>query len=91
MIKQVRNTLSFTPETDKDKCTQCNLCAEVCPTQAINPQDISKIDKWQCIICFACVKNCPAEAKQMTDPNFNQAIQQLQKACLERKEPEIYL
>lgn len=91
MIKQVRNKLSFTPETDTDKCTQCKLCAEVCPTQAINPEDISKIDKWQCIICFACVKNCPSEAKQMIDPHFNGAIQQLQKACLERKEPEIYL
>ena len=91
MIKQVRNTLSFTPETDIDKCTQCNLCAEVCPTQAIDLKDISKIDKWQCIICFACVKNCPSEAKQMTDPHFNGAIQQLQKTCLERKEPEMYL
>ncbi len=91
MIKQVRNTLSFTPETDADKCTQCNLCAEVCPTQAIDPEDISKIDKWQCMICFACVKNCPTEAKQMTDPHFNGAIQQLQMACLERKEPEMYL
>jgi Fe-S-cluster-containing hydrogenase component 2 len=69
----------------------CNLCAEVCPTQAIDPEDISKIDKWQCIICFACIKNCPSEAKQMTDPHFNGAIQQLQKACLERKEPEMYL
>jgi len=91
MIKQVRNTLSFTPETDKDKCIQCNLCAEVCPTQAINPEDISQINKWQCIICFACVKNCPTEAKQMNDPHFNAAIEQLQKACLERKEPEMYL
>lgn len=91
MIKQARNTLSFTPDTNADKCTQCNLCAVVCPTQAINPEDISKIDKWQCIICFACVKNCPSEAKQMTDPHFNGAIQQLQKGCLERKEPEMYL
>ncbi len=91
MIKQVRNTLSFTPEIDTDKCTQCNLCAELCPTQAIDPQDVSKIDKWQCMICFSCVKNCPTEARQMTDPHFNDAIQQLQLACQERKEPEIYL
>lgn len=91
MIKEVRNTLSFTPETNADKCTQCNLCAEVCPTNAINPEDVTQIDKWQCIICFACVKNCPSEAKQMTDPHFNGAIQQLQMACQERKEPEMYL
>ncbi len=91
MIKQVRNTISFTPETDEKKCTQCNMCVEVCPTEAIDPDDVSRIDKWKCMICFACIKNCPSQAKQMTDPNFNVAIKQLQMACQERKEPEIYL
>jgi len=90
-IKQARSTLSFTPETDADKCTQCSLCAEVCPTEAIDPDDVSKINKWECLICFACIKNCPSQAKQMTDPHFNEAIQQLQIACQIRKEPEIYL
>ncbi len=91
MIKQVRETLSFTPVTDADKCTQCGLCAENCPTVAIDPDNVSKIDKWQCMICFACVKHCPVEAKQMTDPHFNGAIEQLHMACQERKEPEMYL
>ncbi len=91
MLKQVRKTISFTPETDNKKCTQCNLCVEVCPTKAIDPDDVSKIDRWECMICFACIKNCPSQAKQMTDPHFNGAIEQLQKACQERKEPEIYL
>ncbi len=91
MIKQARNTLSFTPETDPEKCTQCNLCSKVCPTEAIDFNDISEIDKWQCIICFACIKNCPSGAKQMLAPHFNGAIEQLQMACQERKEPEMYL
>ncbi len=90
MIKQVRNTLSFTPETDKDKCTQCGLCVEVCPVRAVQPNNMSIIDKWKCIICFACIKNCPSQAKQMTDPHFNNAIEQLQLACRKRKEPETY-
>ncbi|MGB3210412.1 MAG: flavodoxin domain-containing protein [Desulforhopalus sp.] len=29
LIKQVRATVSFTPETDPDKCTRCNLCVEI--------------------------------------------------------------
>ena len=91
MLKQVRKTLSFTPETDADKCTHCNQCVEVCPTEAIDPHESSVIDRWQCMICFACVKNCPMLAKQMTDPHFNGAIEQLQQACQKRKEPEIFL
>lgn len=91
MLKQVRKTISFTPETDEKKCTQCNLCVEVCPTEAIDPDDVSRIDKWNCMICFACIKNCPSQAKQMTEPHFNGAIEQLQTACQKRKEPEIYL
>lgn len=91
MIKQVRNTIPFTPDTDEKKCTHCNMCVEVCPTKAIDPDDVSKIDRWECMLCFACIKNCPTQAKQMTDPHFNEAIEQLQKACQERKEPELYL
>jgi len=91
MIKQVRNTLDFTPGTDTKTCIQCRLCADICPTNAIDPEDVSRIDKWQCLICFACVKNCPSGARQMRDPHFNAAIQQLQTVCQERKEPEIYL
>ena len=91
MLKEVRKTLSFTPVTDADKCTQCGLCAEICPTAAIDPDNVSKIDKWQCMICFACIKHCPAQAKQMTDPHFNGAIEQLHMACQERKEPEMFL
>lgn len=90
-IKEVRNTLSFTPETDLGKCTQCGLCAEVCPAEAIDSGDVSVIDKWQCIICFACIKNCPSGAKQMVDPHFNNAIDRLQIMCRQRKEPEIFL
>ena len=35
MIKKARSLMPFTPETDTLKCIQCGLCAEVCPTEAI--------------------------------------------------------
>ena len=91
MIKQARNVVSLTPETDLDKCTQCGLCVDMCPTGAIDPEDVSKVNKWDCMICFACIKHCPAGAKQMGEPNFNEAIYQLHLGCQEKKEPEIYL
>jgi formate hydrogenlyase subunit 6/NADH:ubiquinone oxidoreductase subunit I len=32
-------------------CTQCGVCAEVCPTMALNKKD--------CVGCFMCVGFCP--------------------------------
>jgi len=91
MIKQARSSVALTPETDTSKCTQCGQCAEVCPTGAISPDDVTQTDRWQCLICFACVKSCPEEARQMNEPSFQAAIQALQQKCQDRKEPEIFL
>lgn len=91
MIKEARSFVSLTPEADVSKCTQCGQCAEVCPTGAISPDDVTQTDRWQCLICFACVKTCPEEARQMNEPNFQAAIQAIQQNCQDRKEPEIFL
>lgn len=91
MIKEARSVVALTPETDASKCTQCGRCAEVCPTGAISPDDVTITDRWQCLICFACVKICPEKARQMNEPNFQSAIQALQQNCRDRKEPEIFL
>lgn len=90
MIKESRSVVALTPETDTSKCTQCGQCAEVCPTGAISPDDVTQTDRWQCLICFACVKICPEEARQMNEPNFQSAIQLLQQNCQDRKEPEVF-
>jgi ferredoxin/flavodoxin len=93
LIKNIRATtpLSFTPETDMNECTGCGLCAEICPTGAISPDDVARTDKLHCLICFACVKQCPEGARQMKIPQFEKAIQELSKACQDRREPEVYL
>jgi ferredoxin len=93
LIRQLRATtpLTFAPETDSTECTQCGLCAQVCPTGAISADDPTKTAKMSCIICFACVKKCPEGARQMRTPEFDMAIQELFKKCQGRKEPEVYL
>ncbi len=91
MIKEARSVVALTPETDASKCTHCGQCAEVCPTGAISPEDVTQTDRWQCLICFACVKICQEEARQMNEPNFQSAIQALHQNRQDRKEPEIFL
>lgn len=91
MIKTARAAVALTPETDTSKCTECGQCAEVCPTEAISPDDVTQTDRWKCLICFACVKICPEDARHMNEPHFQEAIQMLHQNCRERKEPEWYL
>lgn len=42
-------------------CTQCGKCAEVCPEEAINQNEIGAyiVDKEKCTNCGECVAVCP--------------------------------
>lgn len=46
-----------------DSCTQCGLCAEICPVHSII---IEEKPKWgeRCEKCFACINRCPVNAIQ---------------------------
>ena len=80
------------PDTLKEQCTMCKRCVEICPVGAVsidNQSDI-KTDMNLCILCFACVKNCPSHARGIDNTLWSQAMELLQKKCLERKEPEVY-
>lgn len=80
------------PGTNMEQCTLCDLCIEACPVEAISTDDESglKTDVNLCILCFACVKICPVEARGIDHELWTQAMEALQKMCLERKEPEVY-
>jgi ferredoxin/menaquinone-dependent protoporphyrinogen IX oxidase len=83
----------LTPNLLIEHCTVCKRCMEVCPVEAISIDEQSnlKTDINLCILCFGCVKNCPSHARRIDDPLWSQAMELLQKKCLERKEPEVYL
>jgi Fe-S-cluster-containing hydrogenase component 2 len=45
-------------------CSQCGICADICPVQAItgDSRGVYRIDKKICVGCFACVGFCPEAA-----------------------------
>ena len=47
---------------NKDECTACGACADVCPVEAITVDDVAEVDPDLCIDCGACVAVCPVYA-----------------------------
>ena len=58
-------------KVDWKKCNGDGVCADVCPVNVFELQDIQEytdskksvpIRKEDCILCMACVNSCPTEA-----------------------------
>ncbi len=63
------NHLTARPVEDRSKCTLCNKCIEICPTEIISAKDgrlAFNYDK--CIRCFCCVEVCPEGAMKPVTP-----------------------
>lgn len=71
------------PVTDTDKCTDCGICAKVCPMGSIDQADYSLVSEI-CIKCHACIKKCPADAKSFMDEEFLSHVKMLEKNYKQR-------
>ena len=48
---------------DKEKCTGCGACVDICPVDALKLEDDKAVvDPETCIDCGTCVDECPVEA-----------------------------
>ena len=72
-------------------CVSCGVCAKECPAQAIDPQDVSKVNKDTCISCMRCIAVCPHSARQLPPEMLDVLSNKLAKVCADRKENELYL
>lgn len=77
------------PKTNTN-CTDCKICAEVCPMASISFDDVTQITGI-CIKCCACIKKCPENAKYFDDENYIIHKEDLEKKYIKRKEPEFFI
>ena len=61
-VYYMRKDDNMAAKIDKEKCTACGTCAEVCPVEAIKVNDVAVVNDEECLECGACVSECPTEA-----------------------------
>lgn len=81
---------SMVPKPTKE-CTQCGVCAEKCPVQAIDRENPKKVEEKTCISCMRCVSVCPHSARKVSPVMLSAASLMLKKVCSERKNCELFL
>ncbi|MBQ8330578.1 MAG: 4Fe-4S binding protein [Lachnospiraceae bacterium] len=82
--------LKAKPLTDTAKCTNCGICADVCPLGSVSKENYAEVPGI-CIKCQACVVKCPEGAKYFDDAAFLSHVRMLENNFTVRKEPEWYL
>jgi heterodisulfide reductase subunit A len=65
---------------DQDKCTQCKLCVDICPSRAITAKSPAYVDEAACKGCGSCAAACPVDAIQMRLFSDEQIIAQVRAA-----------
>lgn len=83
------NILKDRPKVN-DACTNCGLCAAVCPMGSISPENAGEYTGI-CIKCGACVKKCPLQARYYDSYNYLYHKEELELGFARRAEPQTFL
>jgi uncharacterized Fe-S center protein len=68
------------PWVKQNKCTKCETCLEVCPSDAIMITEKSAVINKNCIGCASCIEACPQGAISI---NWNEGSESTQKKMAE--------
>jgi heterodisulfide reductase subunit A len=71
---------------DRDLCTECKLCVDVCPKRAISVKSPAHVDEAACKGCGSCAAACPVDAIQMRLFSDQQILAQVRAATEEKSE-----
>jgi uncharacterized protein (DUF362 family)/Pyruvate/2-oxoacid:ferredoxin oxidoreductase delta subunit len=65
----ILNHLTAKPKETREKCTLCNQCVNICPTEVISvKKERLSYNYDACIRCYCCVEVCPEGAMKPTAP-----------------------
>ena len=77
------------PKTSDD-CTDCKICAKVCPMGSIDFNDVREFTGI-CIKCGSCIKKCPVGAKYYDAESYLYHQHELELEYTRRAEPSLFL
>ena len=81
-------SVPLTPKTKNSLCTNCGLCVNQCPANAIS-NDGRSIDKTLCVACAHCIAVCSKKAKRFGGLLYWLASRKFTKAFAEPQKPYI--
>lgn len=77
IVKFIFNLTSRRPYVKKQKCKKCNICAKVCPVDAIKLDPYPKFNRKTCVLCYCCHENCPYNAIRLSHSSIVNNLKRL--------------
>lgn len=72
-------------------CSQCGLCAKLCPVNAIPFKEPNTTDVEKCISCMRCIQVCPSKARHLDEKMLNMVSENMKNLFEQRKANELFV